>query len=290
MDQAGASSPNLGDSEREQAADHAPLRGLVIHEIIREQGEHELKRRASALFWSALAAGLSMGLSFLAVVWLRAGLPDAPWRHLVTSLGYTAGFVAVVLGRQQLFTESTLTAVLPALTHRNAGAFAALARLWAVVLVGNIIGTWLIAGALNLSGVFEAEVYEAMAETGREAIGHPVWPTFVKAVFAGWIIALMVWLLPSSRSARLWVIVFMTYLIAAGKLSHIIAGSSEGAWTVLSGHASIGQYFGQFFLPTLIGNVLGGTTLVALLNHAPFSDEVRSEGAEPSEHGPMAER
>lgn len=290
MEQAGASSPNLGRSERQQAADHAPLRGLVIHEIIREQGEHELKRRASALFWSALAAGLSMGLSFMAVAWMRAALPDTPWRHLITSFGYTAGFVAVVLGRQQLFTESTLTAVLPALTRRDAKAFAALARLWVVVLTGNIAGTWLIAAALNVSGVFEPPVYRAMAEIGREALGHPVFPTFVRSVFAGWIIALMVWLLPSSRSARLWVIVFMTYLIAAGKLSHIVAGSSEGAWMVLNGQASTLEYFGRFFLPTLLGNVLGGTTLVALLNHAPFSDEVRSERAEASEHGPMAER
>lgn len=287
MEQAGAASPHLGGSEKQQAADHAPLRGLVIHEIIREQGEHELKRRASALFWSALAAGLSMGLSFMAVVWMRAALPEATWRHLITSIGYTAGFVAVVLGRQQLFTESTLTAVLPVLTHRDGKSFAALLRLWAVVLTGNIAGTWLIAAALNLSGVFEADVYKAMAETGREALGHGVWPTFVKAVFAGWIIALMVWLLPSSRSARLWVIVFMTWLIALGKLSHIIAGSSEAAWMVLSGHAYLGEYLGRFFLPTLIGNVLGGITLVALLNHAPFSDEVRNAAPE-GEHGPMS--
>lgn len=290
MEEAGAGSPNLEGGEQRQAAEHAPLRGLVIHEIIREQGEQELKRKAGALFWSSLAAGLSMGLSFLALVWLRAALPDTPWRHLLTSLGYTTGFVAVVLGRQQLFTENTLTAVLPALTHRDLPSFAALMRLWAVVLLGNIIGTWLFAGALELKGVFEPHIYETMAQAGAETLGHPFWTTFARAVFAGWIIALMVWLLPSSRSARMWVIVFMTYLVALGRLSHIIAGSTESAWMVLAGYASAGDYLMGFFLPTLLGNVVGGFLLVALLNHAPFSDEVRDENPKSDEHGPMAGR
>src|SRR4051794_39805297 len=114
-DQAG----NLSRGEREQAEQHKPVRPKVIHEIIREEGEHEVRRSASALWWSGLAAGLSMGFSFLTQALLQGGLPDAPWRHLVASAGYVVGFVIVVLGRQQLFTESTLTAVLPVLTHRN---------------------------------------------------------------------------------------------------------------------------------------------------------------------------
>jgi len=289
MEQAGANSPNLEGGEQQQAADHAPLRGLVIHEIIREQGEHELKRKAGALFWSALAAGLSMGLSFLALAWFRAALPDTPWRHLIASLGYTTGFVAVVLGRQQLFTESTLTAVLPALTHRNAKSFAALLRFWLAVLVGNIAGTWIFAAGLTLPGIVEREVHTALIETGREMMQYSFVATLCRAVVAGWIIALMVWLLPSSRSARLWVIVLMTYLVGLGKLTHIVAGSTEAAYAVLAGGRSLADYLGVFFIPTLIGNIIGGISLVALLNHAPFADEVRSEGTEPSEHGPLAD-
>ncbi|HYG25912.1 MAG TPA: formate/nitrite transporter family protein, partial [Caulobacteraceae bacterium] len=200
-----------------------------------------------------------------------------------------AGFVAVILGRQQLFTENTLTAVLPALTHRTGSAFAALLRLWGFVLLGNIVGTWLFAALLTVPGLFDAHVQGVMAATAKETMAHPFWPTFWKAVLAGWIIALMVWLLPSSRSARFWVIIFMTWLIALGKLSHIIAGSGEAAYAVLIGERTIFDYLTLFFIPTLLGNVLGGIALVALLNHAPFSDELKNPSPEPSEHGPMAE-
>ena len=107
-------SPHLAEPEKDQAERHAPLRPLVIHEIVRAEGKAELGRPASALFWSGLAAGLSMGFSFVAQALLQADLALAHGHHAIASLGYMTGFVIVVLGRQQLFTESTLTAVLPA--------------------------------------------------------------------------------------------------------------------------------------------------------------------------------
>ena len=157
-----------------------------------------------------------------------------------------------------------------------------------MVLAGNIIGTWLLAAALTMPGVFDPDVTAALTGKAREALQHPPLPVFVRAVVAGWLIALMVWLLPSSRSARLWVVILMTYLIGVGELPHIIAGSTEAAYAVLTGHAAFAGYAGVFFLPTLLGNVVGGVALVALLNHAPVAEEVRREHPEPSEHGPLA--
>lgn len=277
MKEAGAASPNLDEEEQEQAAKHAPLRSAVIHEILREQGEAELERPLGALVVSALAAGLSMGFSFLAMALIRSGLPDAPWRHMIASFGYTIGFAIVVLGRQQLFTENTLTAVLPTLTRRDGRTLAATLRLWGAVLVGNIVGTWLFAAAISWPPLVRPEVYEALRAVSRESIGEAFAPTLVKAVFAGWLIALMVWLTPSARSAKLLVIVLMTWLIALGRFSHIIAGSSEAAFGVLLGQIGAVDYLWRFFVPTLIGNIVGGVLLVAMLNHAPVADEVRGE-------------
>ena len=132
---------NLNEEEQEQAAKVAALRPHVIHEVVREEGEIELRRSFAALGWSGFAAGGSMGFSFLGMALLRATLPDEPWRHAIESFGYTLGFIIVILGRQQLYTESTLTAVLPVLTNPGWAAVSRTARLWAIVLSANLLGT-----------------------------------------------------------------------------------------------------------------------------------------------------
>lgn len=109
-----------------------------MHETIRLEGEEELKRSNSALAFSGLAAGLSMGFSLIAQGLLQAHLPDAGWTPLVVNWGYSFGFLIVVLGRQQLFTENTLTVILPLLVRRDRKTLLAVARLWAIVLVANL--------------------------------------------------------------------------------------------------------------------------------------------------------
>jgi formate/nitrite transporter FocA (FNT family) len=93
-------------------------------------------------------------------------------------------------------------------------------------------------------------------------------------VFAGWLIAMMVWLLPSARSARLLTVLLITYVVSLGHLSHVIAGSVEAAYGVLTGSASLQSFGAAFLLPTLLGNTLGGVALVALLNHAAIAPEI----------------
>ena len=268
-------SQTLDAAEKTQAAEHAAPQAVVIHEILRKDGEAELARRAGAIFWSGLAAGLSMGFSFLALALIQSGLPEGPSRRLLAGPGYCLGFVIVVLGRQELFTESTLTAVLPLLVRRDRATWLALVRFWAIVLSANLLGTLAFARLLAIDGLFPEPVNAALSEIGRGAVGGPFWPTAIKSVFAGWLIALMIWLLPSARSARLLVIMLLTYVVAIGGFSHIVAGSVEAAFAVFDGHASVRDYCVGFFLPTLLGNTLGGIALVALLNHAPLAPELQ---------------
>ena len=272
---AGADSPHLDEGQRGQAADHSSPRALVLHEIIREEGEEALRRTVGALIWSSLAAGLSMGFSFLTESVLRAGLPDTPGRALISSVGYSAGFVLVILGRQQLFTESTLTVVLPVLTRRNWRTALKALRLWVIVLLGNLFGTWVFAAILHIRNVFDPAVVTALGDVSQAALGNGGFgPTVIRALFAGWLIALMVWLLPSARSGRLLTVLVITYVVAVTKLSHVIAGSAEVAYSVLNGSVGIGDYLTRFLCPTLIGNILGGVSLVALLNHAAIAPEI----------------
>jgi formate/nitrite transporter FocA (FNT family) len=265
----------LDKEELAQAADASAPHARVIHEVVRQEGEVELKRSVGALVWSGLAAGLSMGFSLLSMSFLHAGLPDKPWRHLVESPGYSVGFVITILGRQQLFTESTLTSLLPFLVLRDRKTLLALLRTWGVVLAANLVGTSAFAAVISPNGIFPDAVHQAMVGFGTEILEGEFGPKMLRAVFAGWLIALMVWLLPSARSARLFVIMLLTYVVALGTLPHIIAGSVEAAFAVFSGHASVRDYLVDFLAPTLLGNTIGGVALAALLNYAPLAPEFR---------------
>jgi formate/nitrite transporter FocA (FNT family) len=270
----GEGQPELSGRELKDVERRSAPRTEVVYEAIREEGAGELERSSSTLAWDGLAAGLSMGFSFVAEGLLRSHLPDAEWRPLVSKLGYSAGFLIIVLGRHQLFTENTLTAVLPLLQRKDAKTLASVLRLWGVVLLANVAGAFLFAFTISRTELFEPDVRNAFADIAREALKGWWALTLLKGVFAGWLIAMMVWMLPAAESARFFVVILMTYLVALGGFTHVVVGAVEVFYAVLSGAATWGDYF-RWMLPTLAGNILGGTTLVAALGHAQVAGEAR---------------
>ncbi len=262
----------LSDREIEDADDRSSTTAKVVHEAIRLEGTEELERASSSVGWSGLAAGFTICASMLGQGILMAALPDAPWRPLVAAFGYTLGFIFVTMGRQQLFTETTLTVMLPVL-HRTHG-LSDVARYWAIVFVANIVGTMLFAAAMNIPHLVGPELLQSFTDLGTKAVEPGFAAVFFKAVIAGWLIALMVWLMPAAAAARFFVIIAVTWLIAAGEFSHVIAGSSETALAAMRGQIGWDQYTLGFLLPALIGNSIGGVVFVALLNHAQVKEEI----------------
>lgn len=255
----------------EQAQERKSPGAHVVFEAIRKEGEDELQRRPHELAFSALACGLSMGFSLLAQALLAAHLPAEPWSRLVAAFGYGMGFLIVVLGRQQLFTENTLTPVLPLLQSPQRRGFAALLRLWSIVLAGNLAGAALFAWFLVASPAIDAPVQAQMARLSAELLAKPVGVAFSQAILAGWLIALMVWLLPFAETARVVVVLLLTWLIAAAGFPHIVAGAVDAFHGVFAGDASLARAFEHFFAPALLGNMIGGLLLVAGLNSAQVS-------------------
>ena len=260
-------------TEQQKADEREALSATTVHRALLQEGENELGRSNSALAWSALAAGISIGLSLIAQAVLRLHLPDTEWRALLISLGYSAGFIAVTLGRQQLFTETTLTAMLPFLHHRRVDVALNVLRLWTIVFAANMLGAFFFAWAGAWTTAFSPELSATMAEIGIEKVRYDFGTAFVKGIFGGWLIALMVWLMPSAHEARIWVIALVTWVLAAAELTHIIAGSIDVMFAVLSGHVSWWTFFGRFMAPVLLGNSIGGVVFVAALNHAQVADE-----------------
>ena len=269
--------PKLSPREREAVARQSRPNAALIHETIQAEGESELERTALALLLSGLAAGLSMGFSLTVEGLLRARMPEAPWRELVSNLGYAVGFLIVVLGRQQLFTENTSTPVLPLLRNRDLTTLRRVLRLWAVVLAANLIGAWAFAAVVAHTEVLGPEAKRAFAEIARHAPDGAFWTVFLKAVFAGWLIALMVWLLPIAEAARPLVILIVTYVVALSGFAHVIVGFVEVFYLVETGRAGWGDFAVAFFAPTLLGNITGGIALVAALNHGQVAPEIGEE-------------
>ncbi|MGH7737952.1 MAG: formate/nitrite transporter family protein [Candidatus Tyrphobacter sp.] len=148
----------LSKDEEREVRERSNPRAAVVFETVRREGEVESSRPAIALAFSGLACGLSMGLSLAGSGVLLAALPAAPWRPLVVNFGYTLGFLVAVLGRQQLFTENTLTAILPVLDDSDKGKkLVAVVRLWGIVLFTNLLGAGLFAYCIARSGMFPSQ-------------------------------------------------------------------------------------------------------------------------------------
>ena len=261
------------EHETQAVEERSALRTPVIYEIVRKRGDEEMARPATSLWWSGIAAGLSMSFSLLTQAILFTHLPDAPWRFLLTSAGYPVGFLIVILGRQQLFTENTITAVLPVMKRFTAQNLARLARMWAIVFVANMIGTLFAAYFCTLTPVLTPELREGMLTISAEIMKNAWIPMFFKAVSAGFLVATTVWLIPGAEGAKFWVISLFTFLIGAGGFAHIVAGSFETFMLVANGRLDVLTMLGGFIVPTLLGNIVGGSALFALISYAQVMEE-----------------
>jgi formate-nitrite transporter family protein len=266
--------PTQEHEQEKKAEEHALPEGELIYRTVRRDGDHALGLPWQDLAWSGLAAGISMGFSFATEAVLKSHLPSATWTPLVAKFGYSVGFLIVVLGRQQLFTEQTLTAILPLLSrNRPDGVVTNVARMWAVVLAANLVGTAAFAAVTAWTPAFPENIHAEFSRIGHEALTYGFSATLIRAVYAGFLIATMIWLLPGAGASRLWIVVLLTYVVGIGGFAHIIAGSAECLYVVFAGERGFSEYVLGFLVPAFLGNSIGGVALVAALAHAQHAPE-----------------
>ncbi|MBO6785017.1 MAG: formate/nitrite transporter family protein [Alphaproteobacteria bacterium] len=260
--------------EEEEVAEAARLAAWQIFEVIRRDGEEELERPTSSLVWSGIAAGILISFSVLGEAFFLARLPDAEWSTLIASLGYSAGFLIVILGRMQLFTENTITTILP-LSHRPKTLLMPVARLWGIVFAANMVGTTIAAAFIAYSGAIVPPYFEAVIDISQKVADLSAGEALIRGIPAGILIAGIVWMLPSSTGAGSFLVILaFTYLIALGEFTHVIAGSVEVIALVFTGDISLGHAVFQSIVPTFVGNVIGGTPVFALLARCQVMDEL----------------
>ena len=253
-----------GSSSGKKADVGASKTAGEILEAVVEDGQEELDRASAGLALSGLAAGLN--ISFGAVALAAVGAMTGGV-GLTAMLFYPVGFLIVILGRSQLFTENTITPVAVVLTRLSN--VPNLLRLWVVVFVSNVIGATIFAVAIVYGEVLPSSALDILVEEGARKVEPEFWITAIKAVFGGWLVALVAWLVAASRDTitQAFFIFVLVFLIPAGDLTHCIAGSSEVLVGVFSGAASSSEFLGGFLIPTTLGNIVGGLFLVTLLNY-----------------------
>ena len=257
-----------------KATETERLEAKTVYEIVQHEGEKEMRRPVKSLWWSGFAAGLAISTSLVAQGMLHVTVPEGGWRLPLESFGYCIGFMIVVLGRMQLFTENTITPVLPIMANFSTRSLVVMLRLWAVVLAANLAGTFTAMVFVKVVGVATREQLTAFYEISRHAIlSKSALETLLLAIPAGFYVAVMVWMLPSSKGFEVWVII-MTYLIAIGGFAHVIAGSAEAFLLLLDGQVGVLRAFAGYLLPALVGNIIGGTALFSLLAYAQVREEI----------------
>ena len=241
----------------------------TAHEIfaqVAENARRELARPAAGLAVSGVAGGLTMGLTALSTSIALAELGTSATAQFIAHCLYPIGFMAVILGRAQLFTENTLYPVALLLAERRH--FWSTLRLWSIVLPTNVLGALLFAALAVKTGALRPEYVHAMASLGVEAASVSASHVFWSGVFGGWIIALVAWLVSGSHSITgsalmIWILAFV---VGLGHFAHCVASSGEILAAVLIGQASTTGYF-AWFVPAVCGNIVGGVMLVTLLEY-----------------------
>ena len=265
---------NLSELDQQKVEENSPPSAKVVHAAVSKQGDDELDRPAGSLFWSAFAAGVAMAASLWVSGALHHATPAGPWQSAMVALGYPFGFVIVVLGRMQLFTEQTVVAILPLARETTLHNLQRVARLWALVLLGNLLGAAGIAALMVYGRVQGAEVLTGMIAVAGKLQEHGPLETALLAIPAGFIMAAVAWVHSAEDQFGFWVVFALTLAIGLAGFTHVVVGAIEAFLLLWTGHASLGWVLGGFFLPALVGNVVGGTGLFALLAHAQVHQEV----------------
>ncbi len=237
-----------------------------IFQGVAKNARDELSRSTPALFISGIAGGVSMGLTGMGVAIARVYLGRGAARELLATLLYPLGFVAVIIGRAQLFTENTLYPVVLVLDEKRH--VLNTLRLWVTVFVANCLGALAFAALAVLTSALRPEYRASLVQLGVNAAEPGVGHLFWSGVIGGWIIALVAWMVTASQYTigQLVVIYLFTFVLGAGHFAHCIASSCEILSAVLAGAASISTYL-RWLLPATLGNIAGGVVIVSLLNY-----------------------
>lgn len=238
-----------------------------IHLRLVASADEEISGSPRVLFFSGLTAGFAIVLTLIGHA---VGSAQFPHNTFLSSLLYPIGFIYIILGRYQLYTENTLPPV--KLVLNRMASIPLLLRLWIVVLIANVAGA-----ALGTLVVVHAHILspEAMAATDnfvKEAMAFSWSEIFFRALFAGWLVAGVIWIGTAARDtiSRFVIVYFVFFTIAACRLFHVITAAAEVFFVTFYHHSfpELKILFNTFWLPVFLGNTAGGVLVFTFVAYA----------------------
>lgn len=245
-----------------------------IFERVITHADEEISRSTRELFFSSLAASFAITLTFVLYITMYDAAGSS---SVMRALLYPLGFVFIVLGNYQLFTENTLPPV--ALVLERLASVPALLAMWTLVLVGNLLGVTVGAAVLAFSGFFSPSAVQAATSIGLAGVQEPLLTTFLRGMFAGLIVAGVVWLdFSFTDSTSRLILIYLAFLaIPLGGLFHVVISTAEVMFLVFLGELAFVTGLVQFILPVLAGNIVGGVLLVTVVNYFQTTSYVQQD-------------
>jgi formate-nitrite transporter family protein len=246
-------------------------------------GNRRLARSSAGSAITSFIGGMSVSFGAVSMAWAASstgGELDVPSvGHLVGALFFPVGFIILLVGKSELFTENFFLPVTAVLERR--GSLADLGRLWSVSLAANLLGGLIFALLISRDGVLDHGPASEIIALAEHKIAYSLMTAFVKAIFAGWLMTMLTWLLIAAEGfgPRLAIIWMIGTLIVLGSFNHVVISAAEIFMAMLLGaDITVWEWLSRNFLPALAGNVTGGVVFVTLLNYVQAQYQDRPNG------------
>jgi formate/nitrite transporter FocA (FNT family) len=244
-----------------------------IYERVQKEGRRRLSRPVLELAATALVGGFDVAFGVIAYA-IVAGLVDAhsnaQLARLMGALAFGIGFVFVVVGRSELFTENFLVPI-AGLDRDDRGSWLKLGELWAAALVLNLVGGAVLALVATSGGVLPAEAQPALTSLAERLAHSGALTAFLSALVAGALMTLMTWFVEGaaeSMGVRIVMSWIVGTVIVLGTFNHAIVSTIELVFGMRYGaDARLGELFQNLGL-AVAGNLVGGLLLVTFARSA----------------------
>jgi formate-nitrite transporter family protein len=239
-----------------------------IYERTKEEGERRLERPLLEEISTALAAGFDIVAGILALALVESQLEHVTGKHaahVLGSLAFGIGFVFLIVGRGELFTENFLVPI-AGLDHRKGASWRNLAKLWLTSPFFNVLGGLVIILIVTSHSVLPYGTGKTMVGLAGTIHANGVLALFLSAVFGGALITAMTWFVEGQTSMLVRAVVAWAagFLLALGSFNHVVVVTLELIFGYRYGiHMHWSFIAGNFGLAAA-GNVVGGLGLVTL--------------------------